>query len=185
MTSSLESISLSQAYRALCCLDRRFEAMQIGGKSDGRMHFCFCLSRSQGLKVLGGEGGPGRYLLHLTSQHDFFSGEQVRPRAPRSRLFAREFRTDFAAVATPSTGGDLGEVPGGYRAWAQLEQHGTSKSELHKSIDFWGAGLRSFCELLVGTLRAEWDEVRPPFALVGRVLRLDIHRPACVRKLHV
>ena len=106
--------------------------MQIGGKSDRRMHFCFCLSRSQGLKV-GGEGGPGRYLLHLTSQHgsikeqilqhDFFSGEQVRPRAPRSRLFAREFRTDFAAVATPSTGGDLG---GGPRRLQSLSTVGTA-----------------------------------------------------------
>lgn len=52
-------------------------------------------------------------------------GEQVRPRAPRSRLFAGKFRTDFAAVATPSAGGDLG---GG---------HGTAwNSELHMSIDF-------------------------------------------------
>ena len=64
-------------------------------------------------------------------------GEQVRPRAPRSRLSARKFRTDFAAVATPSAGGDLG---GG---------HGTAwNSELHESA-------RSRSQILLRT--ACWD----------------------------
>ena len=155
MTSSLESISLSQAFRALCCLDRRFEAMQVGGKSDGRIYFCFCLSRFQGPRR------RWRWTRIFTSAY-FATWIQHH----RATLATWILLVSRCGRVLPDLDSLLASFEPTLRRWQRLppeaiwvgdmEQHGTQSS-----MNLQGAGVRSFCELLVGTLRAERDEVRP------------------------